>query len=196
MASDSEHDIEKKVQPELAVTHVDPEPNCALLAASTSCSPTVTGMTKSGNALGLIGVVYGSSSIQHLELHHLEILRPLPRYIQGQYLPVYHPRYYNPHLHRHATGCLHQLGTDHEGAVYDVGIGEILETAICPTGFAKFLLVWSGVGVNSNYCDLLRCVISSSLCGPSAKVPRVVWSLLVFAGILTLGIAGRYHLLA
>lgn len=83
--------------------------------------------------------------------------------------------------------------------VYDNdGLGPLIQHTLHPRGWAKFVLVimtLSGIGMNC------IAIYSASLsiqqfARPLAAVPRIIWTLLVFVGILLLGIAGRDKLLA
>jgi len=82
-------------------------------------------------------------------------------------------------------------------AAYDNGIGEFIQTILYPRGFAKFLLVvlvMSGIGMN---CIAIYSAALSiqQFARPLSVIPRFMWTLLVFVGILCIGIAGRDHLL-
>ncbi|KAJ5661944.1 uncharacterized protein N7477_009560 [Penicillium maclennaniae] len=167
--------------------------------ANLSEAPTVTGMTKSGNVLSLIGVIYGSSaswsSIVSDFYVHYPVNTSKVKIFTYTTLGITIPTCIGMLL----GACISSaLDTNPEWAeAYDTGIGEILKTIIYPTGFAKFLLVLlvlSGIGVNciAIYSGALSAQLFAA---PFAKVPRVLWSFLVFGGILALGIAGRNSLL-
>jgi purine-cytosine permease-like protein len=188
--------------------------------ANLAAPPTVTGMTASGNVLSLISVVYGSSaswsSIVSDFYVHYPVNTPKIKIFLYTTLGITIPTCIGMLL----GACISSaLGTNPEwAAAYESGIGEILKTIIYPSGFAKFLLVllvlsgskseltseigcWSSdfnldftVGVNciAIYSGALSAQLFAA---PFAKVPRVIWSILVFGGILALGIAGRDHLL-
>ncbi|KAJ5216154.1 uncharacterized protein N7498_002561 [Penicillium cinerascens] len=167
--------------------------------ANLSAPQTVTGMTKSGNALSLIGVIYGSSAswssiVSDFYVHYPVDTSKVKIFLYTT-LGITIPTCIGMLL----GACISSaLDTNPEwAAAYDIGIGEILKTIIYPTGFAKFLLVLlvlSGIGVNC--IAIYSGALSAQLFAPPlAKVPRVFWSFLVFAGILALGIAGRDHLL-
>ncbi|CEO60873.1 Putative Alcohol dehydrogenase [Penicillium brasilianum] len=167
--------------------------------ANLAAPPTVTGMTASGNVLSLISVVYGSSaswsSIVSDFYVHYPVNTSKTKIFLYTTLGITIPTCIGMLL----GACISSaLDTNPEwAAAYENGIGEILKTIIYPSGFAKFLLVLlvlSGIGVNciAIYSGALSAQLFAA---PFAKVPRVIWSILVFGGILALGIAGRDHLL-
>ncbi|CAI7583973.1 unnamed protein product [Penicillium bialowiezense] len=167
--------------------------------ANISAPPTVSGLERSGNVLSLISVVYGSSaswsSIVSDFYVHYPVNTPKIKIFLYTTLGITIPTCIGMLL----GACISSaLDTNPEWqAAYDNGIGEILKTIIYPTGFAKFLLVLlvlSGIGVN--VIAIYSGALSAQLFAPPcAKVPRVIWSFLVFAGVLALGIAGRNKLL-
>lgn len=110
--------------------------------ANLAAPATVTGLTRSGNALTLIGVVYGSSaswsSIVSDFYVHYPANTPKIKIFLYTTLGITIPT------------CIGMLGacissaldTNPEwAAAYENGIGEILKTIIYPRGFARFLLV-------------------------------------------------------
>lgn len=111
--------------------------------ANLSAPPTVTGMTKSGNALSLIGVIYGSSAswssiVSDFYVHYPVDTSKVKIFLYTT-LGITIPTCIGMLL----GACISSaLDTNPEwAAAYDIGIGEILKTIIYPTGFAKFLLV-------------------------------------------------------
>ncbi|KAJ6049457.1 uncharacterized protein N7446_007212 [Penicillium canescens] len=163
-------------------------------------STAVTGLTRSGNVLSLISVMYGSSaswsSIVSDFYVHYPVDTPKTKIFLYTTLGITIPTCIGMLL----GACISSaLDTNPEwSAAYDGGIGEILREIIYPDGFAKFLLVLlvlSGIGVNviAIYSGALSAQLFAT---PCAKVPRVIWSFLVFACVLVLGIAGRNQLLA
>ncbi|GFF29453.1 hypothetical protein IFM61606_10362 [Aspergillus udagawae] len=167
--------------------------------ANLAAPATVTGLTRSGNALSLIGVIYGSSaswsSIVSDFYVHYPVNTPKVKIFLYTTLGITIPTCIGMLL----GACISSaLDTNPEwAAAYENGIGEILKTIIYPGVFAKFLLVLlvlSGIGVNciAIYSGALSAQLFAK---PFAQVPRVVWSFLVFVCILLLSIAGRDHLL-
>ncbi|MCJ1354238.1 MAG: hypothetical protein MMC33_004225 [Icmadophila ericetorum] len=77
------------------------------------------------------------------------------------------------------------------------GLGWLIQYILYPNGFAKFilvLLVLSGIGAN---CIAMYSAALSvqQFARPLALVPRFIWTLFIFGGILALGIAGKNQLL-
>lgn len=112
-------------------------------AANLSNPSTVTGATKSGNALSLIGVIYGSSAswssiVSDFYVHYPVDTSKVKIFLYTT-LGITIPTCIGMLL----GACISSaLDTNPEwAAAYDTGIGEILKTIIYPTGFAKFLLV-------------------------------------------------------
>jgi len=83
-------------------------------------------------------------------------------------------------------------------SAYDDGFGYLIQTILYPRGFAKFLLVilvLSGIGINC--IAIYSAALSIQLFArPLQIVPRAFWTLIIFVGIILLGVAGRNHLLA
>lgn len=77
------------------------------------------------------------------------------------------------------------------------GLGFLLQTALHPVGFAKFLLVLLVLsGINCNIINTYSAALScQQFARPFARLPRVLWTLLCFAVILALALAGRDHIL-
>jgi len=77
------------------------------------------------------------------------------------------------------------------------GLGYLIQQFLYPYAFAKFilvLLVLSGIG---NTCvSIYSCSLSiQQFARPLMVVPRILWTILVLAAILCLGIVGRDHLI-
>ncbi|KAF5863740.1 hypothetical protein ETB97_009527 [Aspergillus alliaceus] len=167
--------------------------------ADLAAPATVSGITKSGNVLSLFSVVYGSSAswssiVSDFYVHYPVNISKVKVFLYTT-LGIAIPTCIGMLL----GACISSaLDTNPEwAAAYDKGIGEILQEIIYPRGFAKFLLVLlvlSGIGVNciAIYSGALSAQLFAK---PCAKVPRAIWSTLVFGCILALGIAGRDHLL-
>ncbi|KAE8147391.1 permease for cytosine/purines, uracil, thiamine, allantoin-domain-containing protein [Aspergillus avenaceus] len=167
--------------------------------ANLAAPATVSGLTRSGNVLSLISVVYGSSAswssiVSDFYVHYPVNISKVKVFLYTT-LGITIPTCIGMLL----GACISSaLDTNPEwAAAYDNGIGEILQTIVYPNGFAKFLLVLlvlSGIGVNciAIYSGALSAQLFAK---PFERVPRVVWSTIVFGCILALGIAGRDHLL-
>ncbi|KAK1143280.1 hypothetical protein N8T08_006807 [Aspergillus melleus] len=161
--------------------------------------PTVFGLDRSGNVLSLISVVYGSSASWSSIVSDFYVQYPVDISKMKVFLYTTLGITIPTCIGMLLGACISSaLDTNPEwAAAYDDGIGEILKIIIYPRGFAKFLLVLlvlSGIGVNciAIYSGALSAQLFAK---PFAKVPRALWSTLVFACILCLGIAGRDHLL-
>jgi purine-cytosine permease-like protein len=105
--------------------------------------PTVSDMTRSGNVLSLIGVVYGSSAswssiVSDFYVHYPVNISKVKVFLYTT-LGITIPTCVGMLL----GACISSaLDTNPEwAAAYDNGIGEILQTIMYPRGFAKFLLV-------------------------------------------------------
>ncbi|KAE8409612.1 permease for cytosine/purines, uracil, thiamine, allantoin-domain-containing protein [Aspergillus pseudonomiae] len=167
--------------------------------ANLAAPATVSGITRSGNVLSLISVVYGSSAswssiVSDFYVHYPVNISKVKVFLYTT-LGITIPTCIGMLL----GACISSaLDTNPEwAAAYGNGIGEILQEIIYPSGFAKFLLVLlvlSGIGVNciAIYSSALSAQLFAK---PCEKVPRAIWSTLVFGCILALGIAGRDHLL-
>lgn len=77
-------------------------------------------------------------------------------------------------------------------------IGFLLQSALYPIGFAKFILVLLVLsGINCNILNTYSAAIScQQFARPFAFIPRVLWTILCFGVILALALAGRDQLLA
>ncbi|EHA19611.1 hypothetical protein CBS147343_9038 [Aspergillus niger] len=167
--------------------------------ASLSDPGTVSGLTKSGNVLSLISVIYGSSAswcsiVSDFYVHYPVNTSKVKVFIYTT-LGISLPTCIGMLLGACIASALD--GNPEWAAAYDQGTGEILQTIIYPRKFAKFLLVLlvlCGIGMNciAIYAGSLSAQLFAK---PFQKIPRIIWTLLVFACILVIGIAGRDHLL-
>lgn len=80
----------------------------------------------------------------------------------------------------------------------DDGVGSLLQQALYPYGFAKFLLVLLVLsGINCNIINTYSAAIScQQFARPFARIPRFVWTILCFGVIIALALAGREQLQA
>ncbi len=81
---------------------------------------------------------------------------------------------------------------------YDQGIGFLIQTAIHPVGFAKFLLVLlTFSGIANIAVSLYSAGLSvQQLARPLGIIPRFIWTTLMFIAIFLLALVGRDQLLA
>lgn len=111
--------------------------------ANLAAPATVSGLTRSGNVLSLISVVYGSSAswssiVSDFYVHYPVDISKVKVFLYttlGITIPTC--------LGMLLGACISSaLDTNPEwAAAYEDGIGEILKTIVYPSGFAKFLLV-------------------------------------------------------
>ncbi|KAJ5902444.1 hypothetical protein N7495_002972 [Penicillium taxi] len=76
------------------------------------------------------------------------------------------------------------------------GVGFLIQAMMYPRGFAKFILVilvLAGIGMNC--INLYSCALSvQQFARPFARVPRFLWTILLFGIIIGIAIGGREHL--
>ncbi|KAL1303004.1 hypothetical protein AAFC00_003320 [Neodothiora populina] len=90
------------------------------------------------------------------------------------------------------------LGTHPELAdVYrDEGVGFLIQKMMFPRGFAKFILVilvLAGIGMNC--INLYSCALSvQQFARPLARIPRFIWTIVLFGVVVGIGAGGRDHL--
>ena len=168
--------------------------------ADTKTASELTGASLSGSVLTLLGIIYGSSaswsSICSDYYVHYPVNTSKTKVFLLTTLGIMMPTCIGMIL-----GCCvgSTMGVNEEWAdAYDDGLGYLIQTMLFPRGFAKFLLVilvLSGIGINC--IAMYSAGISIQLFArPLQIVPRAFWTLIVFVGILLLGVAGRNHLLA
>ncbi|KZF23685.1 hypothetical protein L228DRAFT_210277 [Xylona heveae TC161] len=167
--------------------------------ADPKSSATVSGATFSGNVLSLLAIVYGSSaswsSIACDYYVEYPVNTPKVKIFLYTMLGISIPTSIGMVL-----GCC--VGTTMNinkdwADLNDQGLGYLIQGILFPRGFAKFilvLLVLSGIGMNciAMYSGALSIQLFAK---PLQAVPRFFWTILVFVGILLLGVAGRDHLL-
>ena len=158
------------------------------------------GQSLSGSVLTLLGVVYGSSaswsSIVSDYYVHYPVNTSKTKVFVLTSLGITLPTCIGMVL-----GCCvgSTMGVNKDWAdAYEDGLGYLIQTMLHPLGFAKFLLVvlvLSGIGINC--IAIYSAALSIQLFArPLQIVPRAFWTLIIFVGIILLGVAGRNHLLA
>lgn len=91
------------------------------------------------------------------------------------------------------------LGVNDEWATTydDLGVGFLIQKMLYPNGFAKFILVilvLAGVGMNC--INLYSCALSvQQFARPLARVPRFLWTVLLFGIVVGIAVGGRDHLM-
>jgi len=160
----------------------------------------LAGQSLSGTLLTLLGVVYGSSAswssiVSDYYVHYPVNTSKTKVFLlttMGITLPT---------CVGMVMGCCvgSTMGVSTEWAnAYHSGLGYLIQTMLYPLGFAKFLLVvlvLSGIGINC--IAIYSAALSIQLFArPLQIVPRAFWTIIIFVGIILLGVAGRNHLLA
>jgi len=81
-------------------------------------------------------------------------------------------------------------------AYHNQGLGFLIQDALYPRGFAKFLLTLLVLsGINTNVISIYSAAIScQQFSRPFARVPRFIWTFVCFAAILALAVGGREKL--
>jgi NCS1 nucleoside transporter family len=158
-----------------------------------------TGSTLSGSLLTLFAVVYGSSASWSSIVSDFYVQYPPNTSKVKVFLLTSFGIAIPTSIGLIAGACvastvaINQEWSDE----YDKGIGFLLQYILYPRGFAKFLLVilvLSGIGsvCVSTYSGALSI---QQFARSFSLVPRFMWTLLLFIGIILIGIAGRDHLL-
>ena len=160
----------------------------------------LTGETLSGTVLTLLAVVYGSSASWSSIVSDYYVHYPINTSKTKVFL-LTTTGIWLPTCIGMVVGCCvgSTMGINTEWSnAYDSGLGYLIQTILYPLGFAKFLLVvlvLSGIGINC--IAIYSAALSIQLFArPLQIVPRAFWTLIIFVGIILLGVAGRNHLLA
>ena len=168
--------------------------------ADTKTVSELHGQTLSGTVLTLLGVVYGSSASWSSIVSDYYVHYPVNTSRTKVFLLTTLGITFGTVLGMVAGCCVAStMGVNQDWAnAYDDGLGYLIQTILHPRGFAKFLLVLlvlSGIGINC--IAIYSAAISIQLFArPLQIVPRAFWTLIIFVGIMLLGVAGRNHLLA
>ncbi|KAI4126054.1 MAG: hypothetical protein LQ347_005118 [Umbilicaria vellea] len=178
----------------------------------------VTGATQSGLVLTLLGVVYGSSASWSSICSDYYVQYPVntskTKVFLLTTLGITIPTCIGM-LMGCCVGSSMGVNTEWANTYNNDGVGQLIQTILYPRGFAKFilvLLVLSGnvwrkdkaspalltmsITVGMNCIGIYSAALSiQQFARPLKAVPRFFWTLIVFIGILLIGIAGRNHLL-
>ncbi|KAI1324794.1 permease for cytosine/purines, uracil, thiamine, allantoin-domain-containing protein [Xylariaceae sp. FL0255] len=159
----------------------------------------LTGLDLSGTVLTLIAIIYGSSaswvsmSSDYYVHYPVDVSRVKVFLMTTFGIAI-------PTSIGMSAGCVVASALNNKpewAAIYDdQGIGFLIQTFLYPRGFAKFiltLLVLSGINVNviSIYSSAISC---QQLARPFARLPRFIWTLMLFVVILALALGGRAQL--
>lgn len=160
----------------------------------------LTGKDLSGNVLSLIAIIYGSSASWATVASDYYVLYPTNTSRTKVFclttLGIALPTSFGL-----VCGCVVSSALNNRpdwATTYDDdGLGFLIQQALYPHGFAKFLLVLLVLsGVNCNIINTYSAAIScQQFARPFARIPRFLWTIACFCVILALALAGRDHLL-
>ncbi|RDW61356.1 hypothetical protein BP5796_11248 [Coleophoma crateriformis] len=161
---------------------------------------TVHGMTLSGQVLSLLSVVYGSSASWSSIVSDYYVQYPVNTSKTKVFLLTTMGIAIPTCVGMLLGACVGStMGINDEWATTydDNGVGDLIKLILYPRGFAKFLLVLLVLsGIGTNCIAIYSASLSIQLFAkPLQVIPRIFWTVIVFACILLLGIAGRNHLL-
>ncbi|KAI7659187.1 hypothetical protein KC318_g10797 [Hortaea werneckii] len=165
-------------------------------------SPTdLAGVDLSGQVLSLIAVVYGSSASWCTIASDYYVSYPVNvsrvKVFVFTTLGISIPTSIGM-----VAGCVVSSALNNRPDWNDIyenqGLGFLLQEALYPYGFAKFLLVLLVLsGINCNIINTYSAAIScQQFARPFARMPRFVWTILCFGVIVALSLAGRKQLQA
>lgn len=161
------------------------------------------GLDLSGNVLSLLAVVYGSSASWCTAASDYYVLYP-PNTSRTKVFILTTMGIALPTSFGMVSGCVVSSALNNEptwNAAYTEnggsGLGFLLQTALYPLGFAKFLLVLLVLsGINCNIINTYSAALScQQFARPFARIPRVIWTVACFGVILAIALAGRDHLI-
>lgn len=162
------------------------------------------GLELSGTVLSLLAIVYGSSASWCSCASDYYVLYP-PRTSRTKVFLLTTIGVSLPTAFCMIVGCVVSSALNNKpdwATAYTTnggsGLGFLLQTALHPLGFAKFLLVLLVLsGINCNIINTYSAALScQQFARPFARIPRVLWTLACFAAILAIALAGRNSLLS
>jgi len=172
-------------------------------SADNSTTTKLEGADLSASVLSLLAIVYGSSASWCTVASDYYVLYPTTTSRTKVFLlttlGVAIPTSFGM-----VSGCVVSSALNNEPTWNDAytnnggsGLGFLLQTALYPRGFAKFLLVLLVLsGINCNIINTYSAALScQQFARPFARIPRVLWTFACFAVILAIALAGRDHLL-
>lgn len=166
--------------------------------ADNTTPATATGANLAGAVLSLIAVVYGSSASwatvasDYYVHYHADVSRVKVFLLTTFGIAI-------PTSIGMVAGCVvsSALNVRPEwDAAYQEGLGYVIQAALYPRGFAKFLLTLLVLsGINTNVIGIYSAALSfQQIARPFALVPRFLWMLLSLVCILALALGGREQL--
>ncbi|KIV86054.1 hypothetical protein PV11_01693 [Exophiala sideris] len=167
--------------------------------ADNTTPSSLTGATLSGTVLSLLAIVYGSSAswatmASDYYVHYpANVSRTKVFFMTTFGIAI-------PTSIGMVAGCVVASALnnkpDWQNAYENEGLGFLIQDALYPRGFAKFLLTLLVLsGVNTNVISIYSAAIScQQFSRPFARVPRFIWTFLCFAAILALALGGREEL--
>ena len=162
------------------------------------------GLELSGTVLSLLAIVYGSSASWCSCASDYYVLYP-PNTSRTKVFLLTTIGVALPTSFCMVCGCVVSSALNNEpawAAAYNngdgSGLGFLLQTALHPLGFAKFLLVLLVLsGINCNIINTYSAALScQQFARPFARIPRVLWTVACFAAILAIALAGRNNVLS
>lgn len=171
--------------------------------ADPSPATELKGADRSAAVLSLLAVVYGSSASWATAASDYYVLYP-PTISRTKVFLLTTLGIALPTSFGMVSGCVVSSALNTQPTWNDAyttnggsGLGFLLQTALHPVGFAKFLLVLLVLsGINCNIINTYSAALScQQFARPFARLPRVLWTIGCFAAILALALAGRDNVL-
>ena len=167
--------------------------------ADNTTPSSLTGKDLSGTVLSLIAIVYGSSCswctmASDYYVHYPSNISRVKVFLMTTFGIAI------PTSIGMVAGCVVASSLnnrpDWKETYENDGVGFLIQEMLYPRGFAKFLLTLLVLsGINTNVISIYSSAIScQQFARPFARVPRFIWTLLTFACILILALAGREQL--
>ena len=168
-------------------------------SADATPGTSLEGLELSGTVLSLLAIVYGSSASWCSCASDYYVLYP-PSTSRTKVFLLTTLGVSMPTAFCMICGCVVSSALNNQPDWLDAynnnggsGLGFLLQTALHPSGFAKFLLVLLVLsGINCNIINTYSAALScQQFARPFARIPRVLWTLACFAVILAIALAGR-----
>jgi NCS1 nucleoside transporter family len=173
-------------------------------SADATPGTSLEGLELSGTVLSLLAIVYGSSASWCSCASDYYVLYP-PSTSRTKVFLLTTLGVSMPTAFCMICGCVVSSALNNQPDWLDAynnnggsGLGFLLQTALHPSGFAKFLLVLLVLsGINCNIINTYSAALScQQFARPFARIPRVLWTVACFAAILAIALAGRNSLLS